>query len=89
MREISAIHNSAPSTLRRGGGICRMCSDIVVSSTRAHPPRIQSQPRLEAPSAGQTTPGAKGSIGVGGGFGDTASTKLEHLRRGAGILNRH
>ena len=55
---------------------------------RAPPARIQSQPRLEAPSAGQNTPGAQGSIGVGGGFGDTASTKLEHLRRGAGILNR-
>jgi hypothetical protein len=80
MRQISAIHNSAPRTLRRGDGVCRICSDIVVSS--------KSRPRLEAPSARQIAPGAQGSIGVGGGFGDTASAKLEHLLRGAGILNR-
>jgi hypothetical protein len=57
---MSAIHNSAPRTLRRGDGVCRICSDIVVSS--------KSRPRLEAPSAGQSTPGAQGSIGVSGGI---------------------
>ena len=68
MREISTIHNSAPRTLRRGDGICRMCSDNVVSSTRATPADTVPA-EIRSPKRGANfSPGAKGSIGVGGGI---------------------